>query len=196
MATIDCNACAELISDAPEFMARGVTDTVCDSLKNNTGLNPSLSVLHDNCEDFERMNDCLIGKKAIDIKSYSDCDWKAFAKDFIQNLYQYLKALNCSECGQWGILAAMSGSVGGNSFVRYYRDNSGTGSGYEWAATVGANHALDIYMDADLDGPLLPSRKPVRGDRDHLFVGRHKGHRHHPKKTGYAPFGGHRRCGR
>ena len=122
MATIDCNACADLISDAPEFMARGVTDTVCDSLKNNTGLNPRLPVLHDNCEDFEKMNDCLIGKKAIDIKSYSDCDWKKFAKDFIQNLYQFLKALNCSECGQWGILAQLIGSVGGTSFVRFYMD--------------------------------------------------------------------------
>lgn len=165
MATIDCNACADLISDAPEFMARGVTDTVCDSLKNNTGLNPTLSVLHDNCEDFEKMNDCLIGKKAIDVKSYSDCDWKKFAKDFIQNLYQYLKALNCSECGQWGILAQLIGSVGGTSFVRYYRDNSGTGQGYEWPATVGTNHVLDIYMDADLDDPGTEV-----ADRDYVVI--------------------------
>ena len=165
MATIDCNACADLISDAPEFMARGVTDVVCESLKNNTGLNPTLPVLHDNCEDFEKMNDCLIGKKAIELKAYPLCDWKKFAKDFVQNLYQYLKALNCSLCGIWGLLGKIMGSVGGTSFVRYYRDNSGTGTGYEWPAVVHENHTLDIYMDADLDNP---GSQPA--DRDYVVI--------------------------
>lgn len=176
MATIDCNACADLIADAPEFMARGVTDTVCESLNNNTGLNPHLSVLHENCEDFEKMNDCLIGKKAVELKAYSDCDWKKFAKDFIQNLYQYLKALNCSICGLWArvvcvyngivkLIEALDGSVGGSSFVRYFRDNSGTGAGYEWPAVLHESHTLDIYMDADVDNP---GTKPA--DRDYVVI--------------------------
>lgn len=165
MATLDCNACADLMADAPEFMSSGVTERVCNSLKNNTGLNPALDVLHDNCEDFDKMVDCLIGKKAIDMKSYSDCDWKKFTKDFIQNLYQYLKALNCSMCGSWNIVSNLNLSVGGTSFVRYYRDNSGTGTGYEWPASAGASHDLDIYMDADLDNPGTQV-----ADRDYVVI--------------------------
>lgn len=176
MATIDCNACADLITDAPEFMAQGVTDTVCESLENNTGLNPSLSVLHENCEDFEKMNDCLIGKKALEIKSYKDCDWKTFAKGMVENLYQYFKALNCSICGLWKrvtcvydgivkLVEALDGSVGGEAFVRYYRDNSGTGTGYEWTAVLGESHTLDIYMDADVDDP-----GTKEADRDYVVI--------------------------
>lgn len=176
MATINCNSCSDLIETAPEFMSKGVTDTVCESLANNTGLNPSLSVLHDNCEDFETMNECMIGKKALDLKSYSSCDWKEFTKGLIENLFQYFKALNCSLCGLWKkvtcvyngivkLIDALDGSVGGSSFVTYYRDNSGTGEGYDWSPVVGQSYNLEFYMDANLDDP-----GSTPADRDYVVI--------------------------
>lgn len=161
---MDCNACNTLCDTSPEFVANGVTEKICTSLQNNTGLNPELDVLHTNCEDFEAMNDCLIGRMDKEMDSFPECGWKKFMHKFIPNVYEYLKALNCALCGLWGkaecaldsvknLVSALDDSVGAESFVRYYRDNSGVGAGYEWSGTTGSNHTLDIYMDADVDNP-------------------------------------------
>lgn len=101
MSKIDCGACTDLRENAPEFVQNGVTDTICASLKNNTGLNPSLSPLHTDCEDLEDANDCLVRRMANDIDAYDVCEWKDFMQKFIPNLGEYLKAVNCSDCGQW-----------------------------------------------------------------------------------------------
>lgn len=99
MSAIDCSACTDLKTYAPEFSINGVTDNVAASLKNNTGFNPALTVLHENCEDLNDANDCLIGRMGDEIKAYDNCDWKEFMGKFIPNLYEMLKADIMSQCG-------------------------------------------------------------------------------------------------
>lgn len=173
---MNCSACSDLNEFAPEFMREGVTDTVCTSLQNDTGLNPELNVLHDDYTDLEAINDCVIGTKDAEVDAYNNCDWKEYVHSFIPGLYQYFKAINCTIKGVWGrvtcvyngikkLIEALDGSVGGESFVRYYRDNSSTGAGYEWPAVLGENHTLDIYMDADVDNP-----GTKEADRDYIVI--------------------------
>lgn len=94
-----CQACDDLKKYSPDFVQKGITDTMCQSLMNNTGLNPKAN--HDNCEDLHDLNDCLIAGVLEDIPSYDDCDWKAWAEDAMKNLLNVLDALICSDCGQW-----------------------------------------------------------------------------------------------
>lgn len=101
MATVDCNACGNLRENAPDFVQNGVTDTICTSLKNNTGLNPNLTVLHNNCEDLDDANDCLVGMMDEQVEAYDVCDWKEFMHKFIPNLHAVIKAEICSMCGEW-----------------------------------------------------------------------------------------------
>lgn len=101
MSTISCDACDTLRQQAPEFVQQGVTDNVAASLKNNTGLNPALTVLHDNCTDLNNVNDCLIGRMGDEIKAYDNCDWKEYMGKFTPNLYETLKAIIASGCGLW-----------------------------------------------------------------------------------------------
>ena len=54
-----CEACRNLQEYAPEFVLNGVTENVENSLKNNTGFNPSSG--HDDCQDLNDANDCLVG---------------------------------------------------------------------------------------------------------------------------------------
>lgn len=97
--TKNCKACDDLRQYAPEFVLNGVTDTVCASLKNNTGLNPSNS--RDDCTDLDAANDCLIGNMEEEVDAYDVCDWKAFMKEFIPNVWTVIKAIICSICGLW-----------------------------------------------------------------------------------------------
>lgn len=101
MSNIDCSACTELNEYGGEFLTKGVTNTVATSLKNNTGLNPSLSVLHKNCEDLNDVNDCLIGRLQGEVKAYDVCDWKKFMAKSLPNFYEMLKAMIASQCGLW-----------------------------------------------------------------------------------------------
>lgn len=94
-------ACEELCSSAPEFSQSGVTEAVEASLKNNTGFNPSLSVLKTNEEDMETALDCLIGRLPLEMESYENCDWKGFLKDTLERLYTFLQANNASVAGAW-----------------------------------------------------------------------------------------------
>lgn len=111
MSKIDCGACTDLRENAPEFVQNGVTDTICTSLKNNTGLNPSLSPAHNNCEDLEDANDCLVRRMANDVDAYDVCEWKDFMHKFIPNLGEYLKAVNCGDCGQWTKIDNLDGRL-------------------------------------------------------------------------------------
>lgn len=102
MATnVDCSACTDLKEFAPDFVQNGVTKTVCNSLKNDTGLNPLLTTLHNDCDDLDTANDCLIGMMDKEIEKYDVCDWKEFAHKFIPNLHQLTKAEICTICGLW-----------------------------------------------------------------------------------------------
>ena len=101
MSTVNCESCADLREYAPDFIQNGVTDTVAASLKNNTGLNPTLSSLHKNCPDLNDANDCLIGRMANEIAAYDVCDWKEFMGKLLPNQYEMLKAIIAGDCGQW-----------------------------------------------------------------------------------------------
>lgn len=98
---VDCSACTDLKKNAPEFVQNGVTKTVCASLQNDTGLNPTLTTLHTDCEDLDTATDCMIGMMEKEVDSYDLCDWKDFMKKFINNLTQILKAIICAICGIW-----------------------------------------------------------------------------------------------
>lgn len=181
---VDCSACTELKENAAEFVQNGVTTTVCNSLKNDTGLNPKLTTLHTDCEDLDTATDCMIGMMEKEIDSYDICDWKDFMKKFINNLTQILKAIICAICGIWTnihdlwdkvncvynaikkLVSILDSTTSGTSFVRYYRDNSGQSGGqYYWDAVDGASHTLDIYMDADVD-----SSGSKVADRDYVVM--------------------------
>ena len=101
MSTIDCSACDNLRENAPEYVINGTTSTICASLANDTGLNPNLSTLHTNDEDLHDVNDCTIGRMAQEIEGYDVCDWKEFMQKYVPNNYELLKAMICSEGGQW-----------------------------------------------------------------------------------------------
>lgn len=96
-----CESCTDLRNYAPEFVQGGVTSNVAASLKNNTGLTASLAVTHKNCEDLQDVNDCLIGRKIQEIEQLDVCDWKNYMSGFGQNLYETLKAIIMSDCGEW-----------------------------------------------------------------------------------------------
>lgn len=99
MANKNCDACSKLQEDAAEFVQNGVTTSICNSLKNNTGFNTSSD--NDNCTDLDYANDCLIGNMEDALEAYDVCSWKKFMKDFIHNLWNVLKAMICSMCGLW-----------------------------------------------------------------------------------------------
>lgn len=99
MANKNCDACSELQEYSADFVQNGVTTSICNSLKNNTGFNTSSG--HDNCEDLDNANDCLIGNMEDAIEGYDVCSWKDYMRDFVHNLWNVLKAMICSMCGLW-----------------------------------------------------------------------------------------------
>lgn len=101
MSNISCDACNNLREYAPHFIQNGVDATVAASLKNNMGLNSAVVVNHRNCEDLNDVNDCLIGRMVDELEAYDVCDWKDFNNKYLSNLYETLKALIASDCGQW-----------------------------------------------------------------------------------------------
>lgn len=98
MTEMNCFACDDLVELVPEIATEGVNETMCTSLQNNTGLNPSLTVLHDNCEDLSDANDCLVGRMNNEVENFK---WQDFFHRFIPNLYEFHKMLICDSCGIW-----------------------------------------------------------------------------------------------
>lgn len=99
MAELNCEACAEIKDKIPELAVNGFDETMCTSLKNDTGLKPSVG--HNDCTDLENLNDCLVGNMAEELEDYDTCDWKEFMRNFIPNLWTNLKAIGCAICGIW-----------------------------------------------------------------------------------------------
>lgn len=188
MADMNCSACEDIRQTSPEFIVNGLTDDICTSIQNDTGLNPNDD--HNDCTDLHNLNDCLVGNEATEVEAYDVCDWKTFMKQFIPNLWTVLKAMICAICGIWtnihkiweeiakiweklncafngivNLVTELNRTTQGQTFVRYFRDNSGTGGGYEWSTKKGSSHILDIYMDADLDNP---GSQPA--DRDYVVI--------------------------
>lgn len=176
MIDYSCSACDELRQTDPNFVVNGLGDTECASLGNNTGLNPSSG--NDDCEDLNAMNDCLVKNMETEIDSYNVCNWKEYMKALVDNLWTMFKGIICSICGLWervscvydslvNLIDAIGGGVGGQSFVRYYRDNSGQDTNIYWWRNLspGDSHILDIYMDCDVDDP-----GSTPADRDYVVI--------------------------
>lgn len=94
-----CSACSDLQENSADFVVNGVTDSVCNSLKNDTGFNPDSG--HTDCDDLNAANDCLVGNMEDEVSSYQACDWKDFMPTFIHNLWTVLKSMICAICGLW-----------------------------------------------------------------------------------------------
>lgn len=99
-----CSACESLKEYAPNFVVNGITDKECNSLQKDKGLNPSLPVLHNNCEDMNDMLDCLYGALQDKLPAYDVCDWKEYMDELMSNMYNMQKAMICSDCGQWKMI--------------------------------------------------------------------------------------------
>lgn len=112
MSQIDCNACQDLKTNAPNFVANGVGDTECASLAADTGLNQNLSPQHNDATDLHDVNDCLIGSAVNDLEGYDVCDWQDFMKGFIPNIYETIKGGICSLGGAWTYIHNLLGRVG------------------------------------------------------------------------------------
>lgn len=149
---INCNACDELKTSAPDFIQNEMTDRTCKSLENNTGLNPSNR--NTNCDDMHDAVDCLVGRMAQDVEAYEVCDWKEYMKKFVNNLYNTLKAMVCWLCGlqkkvdkhdcQIDILA------NGASFHMSYGDEVVLGKGVEYTNPDGDNAFSLTYIAGGL----------------------------------------------
>ena len=116
MANFNCEACDSLREVSPELLVNGFTDTMCNSLRNNTGLVPSSG--HEDEEDLHNLNDCLVGNMATEVDAYDVCDWKTFMKKFIPNLWTTLKAIICAISGLWTKVDCNTDSI--NSFDNEY----------------------------------------------------------------------------
>lgn len=105
----NCSACNDLRKSSPEFTQKGVTETVCTSLKNNTGFNPS-----NDTEDFDDLYDavdCLVCNMDDELPAYDVCDWKEFMKKLIPNLCDTLKAIVCAIGGIWNFIKDILGKL-------------------------------------------------------------------------------------
>lgn len=101
MSQINCEACETLRVNAAAFVQHGVTNTECNSMANDTGINPNLSPKHNDATDLHTANDCLVGKMNDDIESYNVCDWQDFMHKFMSNLHELLKLMICALGGIW-----------------------------------------------------------------------------------------------
>lgn len=147
---LNCSACNDLRENAAEFVQNGVTDTVCTSLKNDTGFNPSND--RNDCTDLNDANDCLIGNAADELEAYDVCDWKEFMKNFIPNLYNVIKAMICAICGLWcnfhALIAALQNTSSFAAKQVYLRSSDVLTSDYWHPCT----HTGDItFNEADHD---------------------------------------------
>lgn len=90
-----CTVCRELMENNTDFYENGVTTAVCDSLKRNKGLNGKSN----NCKDLDLINDCLNWGHLEKIGAYSECEWKEYTGEMLQNLATMNDALICAVCG-------------------------------------------------------------------------------------------------
>ncbi len=101
MAVVDkdiCKACEDLQAYAPEFVIKGVTDTMCANLEANQGL---MNKGRKNCTDIHNAIDCLIGGMAEKAQAYDPCKPNQPIEDLAKNVMHVMDMLACSDCGQW-----------------------------------------------------------------------------------------------
>ena len=142
---INCSACNDLRETAPEFVQNGVTDTVCTSLKNDTGFNPSND--RTDCDDLNDANDCLIGNMEDEIEAYDICDWKTFMKTLIPNIYNVIKAIICAICGLWcnfhALISALQNTASFTPTQKYLRSSDAGSASYWHDCTTGGTIEFD-----------------------------------------------------
>lgn len=172
MSEISCTACQELHESAPDFTANGVTDSVCSSLANDTGLDSTNG--HNDSTDLHLANDCLIGRMQDEINMYDVCDWKEFMRQYADNDYETNKAIICALGGLWNVLHKLINAMGGGdgyipvmrryqftvpveSFVRMWKADHGSNYNHttnqwdalspngivEWYSGKGNNQEID-----------------------------------------------------
>lgn len=162
MANTNCSACEDLRQTDPNLIVNGFTDTECASLKNDTGLVPSSG--HNDCTDLENLNDCLVGNMQAEVEAYDVCDWKAFMKKFIPNVWTTLKGIICAICGIWTNIHNLWSSVRklncileylNQSSVSFHVDENVDGDMYAVAGkgvsflepSVGSDNTTDLHLD-------------------------------------------------
>lgn len=197
MLNVNCEACEDIRQNDPSLIVNGFTDAECASLKNDTGLNPSsghndcqdLTNMND-ClignEDAELENYEVCDWKAFmhnfipnlwTLESGIICAicgiwtnihnlWNK-VNEALSKINEALNKANCAINGTKSLISALNSTTQGTAFVRYFRDNSGVGSGnmYRWSVSKGSSHTLDIYMDADVDNT---GSRPA--DRDYVVI--------------------------
>ena len=99
MADMNCKACEDLLDEVPGLIANGFSNTMCASLKNDTGLKASSG--NNDCTDLDNLNDCLVGNMETEVEKYDVCDWKKLTKELIGNLWTTNKGIICAVCGLW-----------------------------------------------------------------------------------------------
>ena len=146
---MDCTSCEELRESAPNFVRRGLTNGMRNHLADNEGYEDTGNK---DCEDLNLAADCLLGRMPSSLKSYDDCDWKAWARDFSNNVYQVMSSVIAAICGLW----AKVGLVVAPVKVLYTRNVGATGSAIDyWYMGPEDNpngkayrHTIDLYIDA------------------------------------------------
>lgn len=126
---MNCSACEDIRTYAPEFVINGFEDDNCTSMMNDTGLVPENG--HTDCQDLGDMNDCLVGNMEKEVDAYNVCDWKPFAKKFIPNLWTVLKGIICAICGIWTNIHELWNKLNLVSYVgilTLYRSSTATDS--------------------------------------------------------------------
>ena len=114
MSAKSCSACNDLREYAPDFALNGVTDDVCENLAEDKGLSNAEG--HVDCDDLHDVNDCLIGNLDDEVESFDVCEWKDFAHEMIPNLYETVKAMVCSICGQWSHIHCIEDAIYDHDF--------------------------------------------------------------------------------
>lgn len=137
---MDCTSCEELRESAPNFVRKGLTDKMRENLANNEGYEKH----NEDCEDLNLANDCLLGRMPNAIPLYDDCDWKAWARDFSDNVYQMMGSTIAAICGLW-----KNGTMSAKAFVNHVRDRGSGGEDYFQSFDTHDTHSQNWYMNAN-----------------------------------------------
>lgn len=97
MAEKYCVPCNKLKNESSEFFTNGVTDSVCQSLRQDKGFNPLSG--HNDCEDLSDANNCTILSLIEQLPAYDVCEWKEFMEQYLANQYNMNEAFICVLCG-------------------------------------------------------------------------------------------------
>lgn len=157
MDNLNCSACEDIRTNSSDFALNGVTDTVCASLKNNTGFNPSSG--HDDCEDLDLANDCLIGNMADEIEAYDVCDWKDYMRKFVPNVWNMLKAIICTLCGIWSQIASILSRLAG--YDAKIDCLSDTITGFDARYTASETEDLSLFYNWEVTNTASNPASPV-----------------------------------